>query len=261
MKRIVYSIWDELTEPHVSSNEYKQSQFKKYINILKERQEAYANICHADYQVFSTGPSRYQDIQFHKLHKLEELSYEYDEILYLDMDVIPNTNKNIFNSFDLSKISYHAAPPAFIPTGEGMIKNWDEAASNVHYMTSWIKLLIKKAMLFVEDIEGNDMISNTGVIVTNSEAIKRLELTDKLEKASECYYEALEDNFYPQKVVDVWTQNNEVFLSYIVERYGVETNGIGIQWNYILNDKIKEYTSAAYLIHQVNKEFEVGLRL
>lgn len=259
MKRIVYSVWDELTEPHVSSDEYKQKQLKKYIDILKQRQRDYADICHADYHVFSAGPSKYQDIQFYKLHKLEELAKEYDEILYLDMDVIPNTSKNIFDSFDLSKISYHAKEPPFFPNFHN--KTFDQAIGRMSYMSSWVKLLIKKAMLNIDDIDGNDLISNTGVIVTSGEAIKRLEFMDKLEKASECYYEAMEDNFYPQKIVDVWTQNNEVFLSYIVERYDVETNEIGIQWNYILDNKVTEYTSAAYFIHQVNKEFDVGLRL
>ena len=46
-----------------------------------------------------------------------------------------------------------------------------------------------------------------------------------------------------------------MYFSYLLEKYNIEFNNIGIQWNYILDDIITETTSGAHLIHQVNKDF------
>lgn len=259
MKRIVYSIWDELTEDHTSADSYKQKQFKIYLDQLKAEHKIYADLCNADYQVFSIGPSRYQDIQFAKLHKLVELANEYDEILYLDMDVIPNTNRIIFNEFDLSNLSIHMRPPPWIPSTKELNKMFANTAHEFSYMNSWLKMLIKKSMLLVDDIAGENTIANTAVICSNSEAIKKMELLQKLEEADKVYNEALEDNFHPKKVTDAWTRNNEVFISYIIEKHNIKYNEIGSQWNYILDNKVTIYTPAGYFIHQVNKDFQVTL--
>jgi len=45
----------------------------------------------------------YEVINFYKIHLLNELAKEYDEILYLDFDAIPLTNESFFESWDLSK--------------------------------------------------------------------------------------------------------------------------------------------------------------
>jgi len=259
MKRIIYSIWDELTEKHTSANSYKQEQFEIYLDQLKAKHKMYADLCHADYHVFSIGPSRYQDIQFAKLYELEKLSEEYDEILYLDMDVIPNTNKIIFNEFDLSKISLHIRPPPWIPKGKELNKIFENSNYHFSYMNSWLKMVIKKSMLLVDDIVGENTIANTGVICVNSDAIKKIELSEKLNEADRAYNLAFKDNFHPKRVTDAWTKNNEVFISYIIEKYNIDYNELGLRWNYILDSKISTYSPVGYFIHQVNKDFEATL--
>ena len=47
--------------------------------------------------------SEYNIVNFYKIHLLYKLSKEYNEILYLDFDVIPVTNINFFDEWDLSK--------------------------------------------------------------------------------------------------------------------------------------------------------------
>ena len=71
---------------------------------------------------------------------------------------------------------------------------------------------------------------------------------------------AIKDNLYPKEVSEPWVKNNEVYLSYILERYKIKFNNIGIQWNYILDDLVHEITAAAHLIHQVNKDFHVSIK-
>lgn len=259
MKRLVYSIWGGLSDDHVSSDDFKKSQFRKYHKTLTEKHKQYADLCKADYVSFDIGTHTYQDIQFTKIDKLCELVDEYDEILYLDMDVIPNTDKIIFDSFDLSKMCIHFNPPPWVPEHRELVRCLDNKTFTFSYMDSWVKCLIKKSMLLLDDVYGTDAVANTGVICVNSEAIKNMELKQKMILANETYEEALEDNFHPQRILDAWRKNNEVFISYILERYNIEYNEIGRQWNYILDNKIKKYTPVGYFIHQVNKDFEVTL--
>ena len=257
MKRIIYSIWGELTEEHTSADSYKQNQFSIHMDQLRKTQKSYADMCRADYHVFTVNPSQYQDIQFAKLYKLEELTKEYDEILYIDMDVIPNTQNIIFDEFDLNKISLHCMEPPWIPTTKSLNNILKDPNEKFSYMSSWIKMLIKKSMLLVDDITGENTVANTGVICCNAEAIKNIELSQKIELANEVYNEALEDTFHPKKITDAWTRNNEVFISYILERFEIDYNEIGLRWNYILDDQVNEYSPIGHFIHQVNKEFEV----
>lgn len=251
MKRLVYSVWDSLTESHMSADDYKQEQFRKHYDELVKVKKEYADLCKADYQVFEAGCGKYQDIQFSKIDRFCEVAEEYDEILYLDLDVIPNTDEIIFDRFDLSKMCMHFKVPSHVPTQKElryMFKDNREWS----YMNSWIKVLIKKSMLALDNINGSDLYGNTGVMVSSSEAVKGLR--EKMENAHRIYEEAYEDNFHPDSILKAWTKNNEVFISYILEKESY--NEIGQAWNYILDDKVTKYTPAAHFIHQVNKNFE-----
>ena len=259
MKRLIYSIWDDLVEEHRSADEFKVSQFEKHIDTLKAKHKEYADLCEADYQVLNSGTGLYQDIQFFKLQKLCDFAEEYDEILYLDMDVIPNTKQIIFDSFDLNDIGMHFIEAPWTPRSRSLHLIFDDDSFEFSYMSSFIKTIVKKSMLLLDDITGHDKIANTGVICANSEAIKKLDLEEKMSIADEAYEEALEDNFHPQKILDAWRKNNEVYLSYIIERFDLDYNEIGQHWNYILDNTVTKYTPTPHFIHQVNKEFETTL--
>ena len=96
MKRIIFNIFGDVKVPHQSAPETKQEKFRKHKDELIHRQKQYAINCNADFESFSTDNIDYNLIQFEKIRKIEELSSYYDEILYLDLDVIPNTNLNFF---------------------------------------------------------------------------------------------------------------------------------------------------------------------
>ena len=89
----------------MSANDYKRSQFEKYKSQITESQKHYANICKADYNLFETDITDYDKVQFKKILLLEELSNDYDEILYFDFDVVPQTNKIFFDDIDENLIA------------------------------------------------------------------------------------------------------------------------------------------------------------
>ena len=67
--------------------------------------------------------------------------------------------------------------------------------------------------------------------------------------------EARNDTLYPDVYSQNWIKNNEVYFSFLLEKFNIDFNNIGIQWNYILDSVVSEYTPGAHLIHQVNKDF------
>ena len=52
-KNIIYSVWSDLTEEHMSVNDYKKESFKKYKDKLIKLQKEYAVQCNADYELFN----------------------------------------------------------------------------------------------------------------------------------------------------------------------------------------------------------------
>ena len=114
MSRVIYSLYIDIQNP-VSHFE-NQGKFNSNLNWLLDKQKRYAELCEADYlhfvyddkfiefsKQFRLFPevSEYNIINFYKMFLLYQL--DYDEILYLDMDVIPVTDKNFFDVWDLSK--------------------------------------------------------------------------------------------------------------------------------------------------------------
>ena len=107
MKRIIYSIYTNQIDPHKSSTSYKKSQFEKWKSFIEANQKDYALLCRADYNLHTTNTTSYDDIQFEKILLLEEYAKHYDEILYLDFDVIAHTSVNYFEYHDMSKLTVH----------------------------------------------------------------------------------------------------------------------------------------------------------
>ena len=250
MKRIVYSIFTSKLEKHPSANDFKKNQFLKYKKNIIKAQETYAKTCDAYYKLFETKLNNYNDIQFQKLYLFEELANEYDEILYLDFDVIPIKNTVIFDKFNLNTLCACTIDK---------VKDTLIELRTIEYMDEmnmFIKTTSKNAMLAIHDINGKNDLINTGVLLSNSNLIKSIKLSDKINEADKTFKVACEDNLYYEEITKHWIKNNEAYLSYIVERYNIPFTNIGILWNYIMNHKIKDKNPSAYFLHVISKEFE-----
>ena len=114
MKNIIFSIFINL-EDNSGVHVYKANQLKKYQNLLIKVKQNYANSIGAEFKLFkndndwSVFKQKYKDYEYdvvnlYKIYLLEQLSNDYDNVLYMDLDVIPNTNENFFTTFNLNKI-------------------------------------------------------------------------------------------------------------------------------------------------------------
>ena len=250
MKRIVYSIFTDNVDEHPSADNFKKSQFIKYKTKILRAQKDYAKICNASYKLFETKNTNYNNIQFEKLYLFDELANEFDEILYLDFDVIPVKNSIIFDKFNLNTLCACTIDK---------VKDTLIELRKIKYMNEmnmFIKTTSKNAMLSIHNINGTNDLINTGVLMANKNVIKVIDLKNKIKEADTTFGMACEDNLYYEEITKHWIKNNEAYLTYIVERYNIPFTNIGIMWNYIMNHKIKNINPNAYFIHLISKEFE-----
>ena len=253
MKRIIFSQYTEKVDPHTSVTDYNRNQFIKYKNTLIEKQKQYALNCNADYELFNTDHTNYVDIQFQKLLMFEKLSEHYDEVLYLDLDVIPIRKESFFKKFDLNNITAYdistPQPDVKILTNLNEKDIW-------HPMDMYLKSCCKNAMLLLDDLKGKDSCINTGVVGMNKKAIDLLQFSDRLSECKSLLLEAKEDNLYPNEMSKRWQINNEVIFSYLIEKYKLPFRNTGMAWNFIVDHAVSEYSAASYFLHVVNKNFQ-----
>ena len=209
----MFSVWSDLGPD-----------WEDYKDILSQRHKEYAYFFNADYGLYDSKLN-FVNLQFYKLQLAEQLVNDYDEVLYLDLDVIPKNIKSFFDVHDLNNICCHKTQ-----------------------RPQW-KIDLKRYML---DGTGEHNIINTGVFGMNKRASDQLRFTERYSDVERIYYECDIDRLYEP--------NNEVYLSYMIERYDIPFKDIGVQWNYILDKVVTTYTPACYFLHQSNKDFEVGLQ-
>tara|TARA_B100001093_G_C26534403_1_gene887431 strand:- start:10 stop:783 length:774 start_codon:yes stop_codon:yes gene_type:complete len=257
MKRIIYSVYTSVIQEHKSSTDYKKTQFKKYKKQLEKSQKDYASLCKADYILEETSETNYDNIQFDKIKKLDYYSQYYDEILYLDFDVVPITKVNIFDYFDFNNICSYALDR----TPDSQVMRWAIEADGFDGMNMYIKTCAKNAMLLLDGINGSNNIINTGVIGGNKESIAKLDFSNNIDKMICTLEEARNDTLYPIEINRIWKPNNEVFVTYLIERYSLPYTNIGIQWNFIIDKLCPKPSAAAHMWHHVNKEFELSFNV
>lgn len=258
MKNIIFSIWSDLkTTDHISAPDWKQESFRKFKHKLVERQKEYAKHCGAEYFLFEAKSTDYVDVQFDKILKFEELTKEYDKVVYFDLDIIPITKNNIFEQFDFNYPCVYDYNVDFKDdTWKEWLRHQYRKKNIIDPMSRYSKVALKKAMLLIEDIVGNDRLCNTAVVCGNKNAANLLNYSERMSYIDKTLLEAKNDTLYPKEYYEGWVKNNEVYFSFILEKYNVKYNNIGIQWNYILDEFVSKFTYGVHLIHQVNKDFE-----
>ena len=259
MKRIIFSIWSDLKSNHISAPDWKQESFRKFKHKLVDRQKEYAKYCGAEYFLFETKFTDYVDIQFDKILKFEELTKQYDQVVYFDLDIIPITKTNIFEQFDFDYpcvYDYDVNNNAQDEEWKKWLRWQYEKKMIIDPMNRYSKVAAKNAMLLIEDVVGNERICNTAVVCGNRNAANLLKFSERISDMDKTLLEAKVDTIYPREYSEGWVRNNEVYFSFILERYNIKYNNIGIQWNYVLDSMVSEFTPGVHLIHQVNKDFE-----
>lgn len=253
VKRIIFSLFTNNVDKHTSATDFKRNQFKKYSSQIETKHREYAQVVGADYKLFTPKSNDYNIIQFEKLLMFEELINDYDEILYIDFDVIPIRNTNIFKAFDLNTICALNIKCSM----EKELYYWLTDNDKWHTMDMYSKSCHKRSMLMLDGDFGNQTCLNTGVVAMNKDMVKKLNLSSQINDLKLLSNKAILDTIYPKKMAKKWIFNNEVILSYLIERHALPFTDIGMPWNFIIDDTIPTISNGAYFLHFVHKKFEM----
>mgnify|MGYP003312897696 CR=1 FL=1 len=231
---VIYTVYNEFPDNQLEDsepypNDYipkrlrTKIEFKKHYDRLIENKLTYAEFCEAEFIVDETPCKNYEELNHHKLKRFEELADKFDNVCYLDFDVIVNDAPNIFTKFDMSKINAFSINTGdMIPTGD-------------HYDYK-SKLFHKQEML---DDYTTDLIFNTGILVGGSEVIKKINYMNNLDNLKQLTSE-LELPF---------VSNNEVYFTYLIEKNNIPYARLPDDWHSF------KYKPSANLVHPILKDF------
>ena len=274
MKRIIYSLYIDVPEnefvDNIETNLNTKKQFKEnYIKLLANKQwysdqigvefkmfeydekfKEYQNYFNKKYPFITT----YNIVNFYKLHLLYELSKIYDEILYLDFDVVCLTNKNFFSVWNLNQGIAVFNNSSKVKT----IENVTEYSQTIRSPTS--KYYNTQAMLIEKNLNPKNKVINTGIIGANKEHLKQLKYFDNFDEDINTMTK-IKSNYdmFPKKIVDFFGYDNETLFSVKLNEHKVPVQWLDNQWHYFFDTQgfIPKETK---FVHTINKKFDVVWR-
>ena len=279
MKNIIYSIYIENNEPNLNEkHQFTKTQLAKHYQRLINIKKEYAKHCNAEFRLYKNDTywqkfkKKFQGYEFdiinlYKIHIWEELGKTYDNILYFDFDVVPNTTESFFEKFDMNKICIHAinATKENIWT-KSQLKNYKK---NIHSFENimkrldgynmYVKAIAKKAMLALDNKFDTDyLIVNTAILGGNSNAIKQLQYTEKLDVLLDIVDKVKKEKLFGEEISKMFFPNNEVFFHYLLDKHNINWFNLPKEWHtYVMPaDKHTKQLKSAKLIHLISKKFE-----
>ena len=255
MKRVIFTCYDDLQDKDDKFNNltFQQNQIKDYFDRLIENKAKYAEHIGAQFIFYHNQMSNYvlDDVgleftkaNLYKHYLMAELAQEYDEVMYIDMDVIFNTKKNVFEELDLSK-GIHVRDQ----DDEVRSKiNKEVLLSQIGNRSATIKYHITKDMLGGRDCH----VMNTGIMIGKSEHIKLIKFQERIKGLIEKIYDIEKDTFLRM----YYYPNNESIFSYILEEYNIPYVLMEERWHTLIEEDPKHLDwNEIEIAHFLNKKF------
>tara|TARA_B100000900_G_C20400215_1_gene642440 strand:- start:12 stop:875 length:864 start_codon:yes stop_codon:yes gene_type:complete len=283
MKRVIYSLYIDvpkeeldvfdknILKPNVVPTNYKtKSEFKKHYDDLIACKQAYAMSMNVDFKMFEFDLhyvnyqkqmqakypylTTYNVINFYKIHLLYELAKVYDEIVYLDFDVVPMKYDNFFKHWDLTKgIAVLNNNDRITP-----IENVSDTSQTIRSPSS--KHFNAQAMLFEKGMSTENDVINTGIIGVNKDHLNKLAYFENFDENLKMMTDLTKDSdIFPEKVRQYFGWDNETLFAVKLKENKVPVQWLDDKWHYffafqgfIPNDTI--------LCHVICKDFDLVWR-
>ena len=258
MKRVIFTTFDDIT----NSNNLDSTNVllvKEYFDRLIQNKKDYCDrngiqfiFYHNTMKDFlPTNDAEFTKVNLYKHHLMAGLAEEYDEVMYVDMDVLFNTDENIFESLDLSK-GIH-------------VKDQDEDIvnkniANLFLKSNGLRSPTLKYHIAKDMLGGRDNhVLNTGVIIGKSEHIKLIKFSDRLTEMVNLVKSIKQNNIKRKDTSFIrrhYYPNNEALFSYILEEYNIPYVLLDEEWHTMYYDKPVDYIGCrGKIIHFINKKF------
>jgi len=234
--------------------ERRQREYAESLNVeyrLLGNDKEYKDFCKymKDYPMIS----EYDIINFYKHWAMKNFAENYDQVCYLDFDVVPNTDENVFN---------------IIQSGFGVahsndLAEWGKNISSTKYNTCIrnpsSKYWNTYAMLLEDDMEPENDVFNTGIMVAGYNIIQELGYFHEFDKTLDLmtYLKEEEDSIHPPNIQRIFNYDNETVFSYLVKKRDIGIDWLPNEWHYIVDHPKKEMVDTrAKLYHVINKKVE-----
>ena len=283
MSKVIYSLYIDIPEKELDifdKNILKSQEIPTNINTKKQFKDNYFKLLankkwYAEsigvpfmmfeydlrYQKFELEIKRnypfittYNIVNFYKLKLLCELAQTYDEILYLDFDVVCLTKDNFFDKWNLDK-----GIAVFDNTYKvNTIETVTEYTQTIRSPTS--KYYNAQAMLIEKNLSPKNKVINTGIIGANKEHIDKLKYFDNFNSDINTM-KNLTTNYdvFPKKIVDFFGYDNETLFSVKLNEHNVPVQWLDNQWHYFF-DRQGFIPKETKFVHAINKDFDVCWR-
>ena len=192
----------------------------------------------------------YNIVNFYKLKLLYELANDYDEILYLDFDVVCLSKDNFFDNWNLNKGIAVFDNTFKVNTMETITKQ----TQTIRSPTS--KYYNTQAMLIEKGLSPENKVINTGIIGANKEHINKLKYFDDFDNDIKTMKNlTLNYDVFPKKIVDFFGYDNETLFSVKLNEHKVPVQWLDNQWHYFF-DRQGFIPKETKFVHAINKDFD-----
>jgi len=287
MKRIIYSFYIDIPKheldifdkelPIVKDKKAmpinlvtKDRLKKNFLRLLVEK-EAYAKKLGYDFKLFEYGPdwilfeqklkrehpylTTYNIVNFYKIHLLYELAKQYDEVLYLDFDVVPMQHVDFFEHWDLTK------GIAVLNNNDRVLvpENVNDSSTTIRSPTA--KFYNAQAILFEKGLSTKNDVINTGIIGASAEHLNTLAYFEDFDKNLKLMTNLTkESDLHPPRLLKYFGWDNETLFAVKIKENNVPILWLDDKWHYFFSNQ-KHVPQKVILCHTINKDFDTVWRV
>ena len=275
-KRLIFSIYINFSHAGGDLKEYApRHDLNLHASLISYLHKKYAEKCNADYKIVGYGDlfhdlenylkeikvheGEYQSIQHFKFYLLEKFAKEYDEIVYFDLDVVPNTDENIFDAFDFDKgILMHGFHDDRPENQTNIEEGWLTYVPMKRSVA--VKYALMKSLCKHRNIESNlSTVLNTGIMGFTSQQVQDMSYMKSLSWVGVDIWQIRTKgtNFYQEEIENHFNINNESVVSFLISMHALPFQELGPNWHWVWNHRNNNAPigSDAKLVHIINKQF------
>tara|TARA_E500000178_G_scaffold324684_1_gene351312 strand:+ start:1082 stop:1954 length:873 start_codon:yes stop_codon:yes gene_type:complete len=243
---------------------------KHYVRLLIQKQ-SYAKKLGYEFKLFEYGPdwilfeqklkrehpylTTYNIVNFYKIHLLYELAKQYDEVLYLDFDVVPMQDVDFFEHWDLTK------GIAVLNNNDRVLvpENVDDSSTTIRSPTA--KFYNAQAMLFEKGLSTKNDVINTGIIGASAEHLNTLAYFKDFDKNLKLMTNLTkESDSHPPRFLKYFGWDNETLFAVKIKENNVPILWLDDKWHYFFSNQ-RHVPQKVILCHAINKDFETVWRV
>lgn len=196
--------------------------------------------------------TEYNIVNFYKIQILQTLCRQYDEVLYLDFDVVPVTSDNFFEEHDLSK---GIAIKDNNNLARRTLKQLHKGRVTESVRSPTAKYWNCLALLESNGYDQENDVFNTGIVGVSAKHMRQLNYFGDIDSIIKQMDDLIEDEMYPEYIRNMFGWDNETIWSYLVKKTDVPIQWLNWPWH-LFYDRYKVVPSKSKFVHVINKKFK-----